>query len=93
MVPQVPIVAESGVTGYEANSWGGVMAPARTPRSIIDKLNDEVNRALGMPGVRERLAELGIELIGTTLEQFAIHLEHEIAKWKRVVVGAGIKVE
>lgn len=46
-----------------------------------------------MPGVRERFAELGIELIGMTLEQFAIHLEREIAKWKRVVVEAGIKVE
>jgi tripartite-type tricarboxylate transporter receptor subunit TctC len=67
MVPQVPIVAESGVTGYEANSWGGVMAPARTPRSIIDKLIAEVNRALGMPGVRERLAELSIELIARTV--------------------------
>lgn len=93
LLPQVPTVAESGIPGYEASSWGGVMAPARTPRAIIDKLNTEINLTLGMPGVRERLAESGIELIGTTPEQFAAHLEREIAKWKRVVDQAGIKVE
>lgn len=93
LLPQVPTVAESGIPTYEASSWGGVMAPARTPRAIIDRLNTEINLTLGMPGVRERLAETGIELIGTTPEQFAAHLEREIAKWKRVVDQAGIKVE
>lgn len=93
LLPQVPTVAESGIPGYEASSWGGVMAPARTPRAIIDKLNTEINLTLEMSGVRERLAESGIELIGTTPEQFAAHLEREIEKWKRVVIQAGIKVE
>jgi tripartite-type tricarboxylate transporter receptor subunit TctC len=62
------------------------MAQARTPRRIIDKFNAEVNRALGIPGVHERPAGLGIELIGTTFEQFAITLKRKIAKRKRVVV-------
>jgi tripartite-type tricarboxylate transporter receptor subunit TctC len=93
VLPQVPTLAESGVAGYEASSWGGVMAPARTPRDVIEKLNLEVNRALSLPDVRENLAQLGIEAVGTTPEQFAAYIEAEIAKWKRVVKEAGIKFE
>ena len=93
LVPDVPTVAESGLAGYEASSWGGVMAPAGTPKDVIARLNTEVNRVLAMADVRDRLTAQGIEPVGTTPEQFASFLEAEIAKWKRVVKEAGIKLE
>jgi tripartite-type tricarboxylate transporter receptor subunit TctC len=93
VLPELPTIADSGVAGYEASSWGGLMAPGGTPRDVVDKLNLEVNRALGQPDVRESLAKLGIEPVGTTPEQFATYIEAEIKKWKRVVSEAGIKLE
>jgi tripartite-type tricarboxylate transporter receptor subunit TctC len=93
LMPNLPTVAESGVPGYEVSTWTGLMAPVGTARDIINKLNLETSRVLGLVDVRQRLAEQGIEPIGTTPEQFATYLESEVTKWKRVVREAGIKVE
>jgi tripartite-type tricarboxylate transporter receptor subunit TctC len=89
-MPDVPTVAESGVPGYEAASWYGVLAPAKTPRSIIMKLNGEIVRIAQLPDVRERLAGDGADPIGSSPEAFAAHIKRELARWARVIEEAHI---
>lgn len=90
-LPNVPTVAESGVSGYQASSWNGVAAPARTPRAIVDRLNREVNAAAAAPQVRQRLQELGVEARAGTPEALGALLVAEIAKWKAVIERAKIE--
>jgi tripartite-type tricarboxylate transporter receptor subunit TctC len=90
-MPEVPTIAESGLPGYEALQWYGVLLPARAPRVIIDRLNQEIGAILQLPEVRERLTHEGGDVIGGTPEQFAAHIEREIAKWTKVVNAANIR--
>jgi len=90
-LPNVPTVAESGVSGYQASSWNGVAAPSRTPRAILDRLNREVNAATAAPEVRQRLQELGVEARAGTPEALGALLVAEIAKWKAVIERAKIE--
>ena len=92
-LPEVPTIAEAGYKGFEASTWYGLLAPARTPAPIIARLNAEVNRALKTPEVRERLAAEGGEALGGSPEQFASFLKAEHAKWGRVVKESGAKAE
>jgi tripartite-type tricarboxylate transporter receptor subunit TctC len=92
-LPEVSTIAESGYKGFEASTWYGLLAPAGTPVPIIARLNVEVNRALGTPEVRERLAAEGGEVLGGSPEQFASFLKAEHAKWGRVVKESGARVE
>jgi len=89
-IPDVPTVAESGIPGYEAASWYGVLAPAKTPRPIIMKLNGEIVRIAQAPDVRERLAADGADPIGSSPEAFAVHIKRELARWARVIDEAHI---
>ncbi len=89
---QVPTVGET-VPGYEATAWFGVGMPKGAPRAAIDRINAEVNRALADPKMRERLAELGGQPIPGTPEDFARVIAAETAKWEKVVVSSGAKVE
>jgi tripartite-type tricarboxylate transporter receptor subunit TctC len=91
--PDIPTVAESGVPGYEVAVWFGLVAPAGTPREIIQKLNAEVLRILAMPDVRERFVSQGVEPVGSTPEQFGEHIRSQMAKWSKVVQDAGVKAE
>ncbi|MGT2492898.1 tripartite tricarboxylate transporter substrate-binding protein [Cupriavidus basilensis] len=91
--PQVPTMAEAGLPGYETSTWGGVLAPAGTPRAVVDKLNAEINKALASPDVRERLQNAGIEPAGGTPAQFASFLQVEMGKWAKVAKDAGIQPE
>lgn len=91
--PDLPTIAELGMPGFEAVSWGGVMVPANTPRAIVVKLNAEINRILKLPDVRERLAKVGAETAGGTPEEFQAYLAAETEKWARVARTANIKVE
>ena len=91
-LPNVPTVAET-VPGYEATAWFGIGMPRGTPREFIDKINAEVNRALADPKMRERLAELGGRPIAGSPEDFGRVIAAETAKWEKVVVSSGAKVE
>lgn len=83
--PQVPTVAESGVPGYEASGWFAVLAPAGTPRAIVDRFNREINRAFSDAEVRAAFAAEGSEPVGGTPEQLAQSIRSGIAKWSRIV--------
>jgi tripartite-type tricarboxylate transporter receptor subunit TctC len=91
-LPQLPTVGET-VPGYEATAWFGIGMPKGTPRDIIEKINAEVNRALADPKMRERLAELGGKSIAGTPDDFAKVIAAETAKWEKVVISSGAKVE
>jgi tripartite-type tricarboxylate transporter receptor subunit TctC len=92
-LPEVPTIAESGYKGFEASTWYGLLAPAGTPAAVVARLNAEVNRALGTPEVRQRLAAEGGEVLGGSPEQFASFLRAEHAKWGRVVKESGARAE
>ena len=93
LAPDLPTIAESGVKGYEAYSWAGVVAPAGTPAPIVAKLNADISKALSQPDVKQRLFEEGAEAMPTTPEQFGKMLKAEIAKWTKVVKDANIKAD
>jgi tripartite-type tricarboxylate transporter receptor subunit TctC len=86
-------VSESGVPGYEANNWWGVMAPAGVPDAVVRKLNAESNIVMSLPDTKKRLAAEGAEPINVTPEQFAKHIAAEIVKWGKVTKEANIKAE
>ena len=89
--PDIPTVAESGLPGYEAATWFGLLAPAATPRDIIVKLNAESVGALNVPEVKDRMAAQGLFVVANTPEQFSAFLKTEIPRWAKVVKDAGIK--
>ena len=88
----LPTVGET-VPGYEATAWFGVGMPKNTPREFIEKINAEVNRALADPAMRAKLAELGGRPIAGTPEDFGKVIAAETAKWEKVVIFSGAKVE
>jgi tripartite-type tricarboxylate transporter receptor subunit TctC len=92
-LPQVPTLDEQGIKGADVSSWYGVLAPAKTPPAILERLNAEVNKALAAPEVRESLAGEGGEVLGGTPQQFADFLRAEQAKWSKVVREAGVKLD
>ena len=93
VLPEVPTVSEAGVPGYEAVIWLGLMAPAGTPRPVLERLNVEVNRILALPEVKETWSKQGAVPMGMSLEQFDKFLRDDIVKWARVVKLSGAKVD
>ena len=91
ILPDVPTVAEAGVPGYEAVGWNGIVAPAKTPRAVIDRLHDEIVKVLRMPEVIERLAAQGVEPASSTPEEFGAIIRADIDKWGKVIRNAGIQ--
>jgi len=92
-LPDVPTVAESGFAGFDVGFWLGTLAPAGTPRAIIDKLNTEMVKILRMPDVVERLAAMGVEVIGNTPDEFARIIKADVVKWGKVVRDSGAKAD
>ncbi len=89
----IPTISESGLLGYEAYSWVGIVAPAKTPKDIVMRLNREIVDILKMPDVAEKLNQQGALPVGDTSEQFAAYIKDEIAKWGAVVKSANIKAD
>jgi len=91
--PDVPTMAEAGLPGYETSTWGGILAPAGTPKDVVAKLNAEFNRDLNLPDVHKKLTDAGIEPAGGTPEQFAAFIQAEMVKWAKVAKDANIQPE
>lgn len=92
LFPELPTVAESGLT-YETAGWYGLVAPARTPKAVTAKLQSHLQKALNTPETKERLASQGIDGIASTSEQLTQHLRAELDKWTAVVKAAGLKAD
>jgi len=92
-VPELPTMSEAGVRGYESSTWYGILAPARTPQPVVSTLNAGINAAVQHPDVRERLAQDGINVSGSTPRQFGDHIAAEIRKWAQVIKAAGITLQ
>jgi tripartite-type tricarboxylate transporter receptor subunit TctC len=92
-LPDIPTIAESGVPGYDHTPWNGFLAPAKTPRAVIGRLNEEVAKILHAPETRSVFTNDGAEPVGNKPEEFAAIIKSETAKWTKVVKAAGIKAD
>ncbi len=93
MLPNVPTFTEAGLSGFNVTTWFGVLAPAGTPKDVVDRLSGEINAILALPDVRERLLSQGVTPFISTPAQFAELLRTDMAKFARVIKEANIKVE
>ena len=93
LMPELPTIAESGLKGYDANNWYGVMVPAKTPRAVINRLNDETTKVLNMPDVKSFLFNQGLDAAPGTPEAFGAYIKAERVKWAKVIKAAGAKAE
>ena len=93
LLPDVPTIAEAALPGFALENWNGFLAPAGTPRAIVDRLNVELVKALHDPEVRDRLIPQGIEVIPSTPDEFQEALKSHMAKWAKIIKAAGIKLE
>jgi tripartite-type tricarboxylate transporter receptor subunit TctC len=91
--PEVPTIAEAGVPGYETNSWGGIIAPAKLPREIVQRLHAEIRAALAVPALVERYRALDSEIDGSTPDEFLALVRRETPKWSEVVRRSGAKID
>lgn len=93
LFPDMPTIAESGVPGYEANNWNGIVVPSRTPGAVIKLLQQAVAEVLKEPAIADRMAKAALDPIGDTPAEFARYLRDEAQKWGKLVKAAGIKAE
>ena len=93
LLPDLPTIAEAGVSGYDSYVWFGVVAPAGTPPALIGRLNAAIVKATAVPAFRDRLTEQGYDVLGSTPEQMTDSSRGEIAKWGKIVKASGAKVD
>jgi tripartite-type tricarboxylate transporter receptor subunit TctC len=91
--PNLPTIAESGLPGYDANTWGGILAPAGTPKDVVARLNAEINKALALPDVAQQLATEGATPVPGTPQAFGDLIRREIPRWAEVVKAGNVKPE
>jgi tripartite-type tricarboxylate transporter receptor subunit TctC len=89
----LPTIAESGVPGFEATTWHGVLVPAGTPSAVVERLNGEINKMLQTQDVRDRIIALGGEIAGGSSREFSEHIRREIPKWAKVVKSIGVQLD
>jgi tripartite-type tricarboxylate transporter receptor subunit TctC len=89
----VPTMAEQGVADFVSGTWAGIIAPAGTPKEIVDRISAEARKALADPALKDKLVEQGIVAVGSTPEEFRAFVADEIVRWRKVITDAGIKVE
>ena len=92
MFPELPTIDELGLRGFDATTWHGLVAPAKTPKEVVTVLNRALASALADAGVKKSLGDLGVDLIGGTPEQFAAYIKSEIPKWTAIVKASGAKL-
>ena len=92
-MPDVPAIAEAGVPGYESVQWFGMLAPAGTPKPIIDRLNQEIVRAIRMPDIKDKMNSEGQMVVGSSPAEFGAHIKLETEKWAKIIKEMGIKPE
>ena len=93
LMPELPTMSETGLTGFDANNWYGIVVPAKTPRAIIDQLNAEVTKILHMEDVKTTLHNQGLDPAPGTPEQFGAYIHSERIKWAKVIKASGAKAE
>jgi tripartite-type tricarboxylate transporter receptor subunit TctC len=93
VLPEMPTFAESGMPGFDAAAWQGVVVPAGTPQEIVTRLNTELNRALADPGVRQRLAVQGADALGGTPAEYGTYIRAEMPRWAKAIKESGAKAE
>ena len=93
LLPDLPTLAEAGISGFEAAAWQGIVVPTGTPNEIVQKLNAEVNKALAHPDIRSRLAAQGADILGGTPAEYATYLRSEMPRWAKAVKDSGAKAE
>ena len=93
LAPEFPTIAESGVPGYEASGWFGVLAPVATPGEIVMRLNSVIAKGIAGADARERLAALGGEVVGGTPAEYATRLRADLAKWSQLIKAIGLKAD
>ena len=93
LAPDLPTIAESGLAGFDINTWFGLFVPANTPHEIVSLLHDEFVRALDQPDVREKMTAMGAEPVGSTPEQFAAYIRSEAQKYARIIKASGAKAD
>lgn len=93
IAPDLPTVAASGLEGFEALQWFGILMPAGTPKPIVERLNTEIVAILKSPEIRERFTAMGIELIGSTAPEFVAFMADEALKWAKIAKDAGVKLD
>jgi tripartite-type tricarboxylate transporter receptor subunit TctC len=92
-MPDLPSIAEAGVPGYNSGAWFGLLAPAGTPKAVVDKLAAETARIIKLPDINKRVSELGAEPVGGTPAEFAALIQSEIAKWAKVIRDAKVELQ
>lgn len=93
LLSELPTMAESGLPGFEIVAWGGVLAPAGTPRNIITHVNAQIRKALESPDIQKRFSEFGAEAAPSTPDEFARFIRAEIDKWAQVVKASGVRID
>jgi len=93
LAPDLPTIAESGLAGFDINTWFGVFVPAGTPKEIVDRLHGEFTRALALPDIREKITNLGAEPVGNRPEEFAAYIKAEGEKYARVIKASGARAD
>ena len=89
----IPTIAEAGLTGYEADTWYGVFAPAKTPQPILDQLNKDIVAVLNLPDIRQKFANEGAEIVADSSASFTQKLRADVAKWKKVIADLNLRAE
>jgi len=93
ILPDIPTMDEAGLPGFEATTWHGLVAPAGTPKAIIDTLNRATVEALKDPDVKQKLNALGVDIVPDSPDEFAAYIKAEIPKWAAVIKASGAKLE
>ncbi len=92
-LPDIPAISEAGLPGFAVNEWQGLVVPAGTPRAIVIRLNQEAVKNLALPEVKERIANVGAQVVGSSPEEFAAFIKKELATWSKLIKEANIRAD